>query len=134
MSMPYCDRESLRLTRTVLRYDAHLHRKTAMQALLAALILAASAGHAAAMCRAASDVAVEVRNNESEPVLCAEKDNVTIETAVTGGPALPASRRRIRPISPGSIKDNWEADWTACDMTGDPAFKAADPAAPRHLL
>ena len=78
---------------------------------------------------APDDLAVEVRN-KSEPVLCAEKDNVTIETA------SPEVRRfRIEAAHPayiaGLIKDNWEADWTACDMTGDPSF--APPTPPRRV-
>ncbi len=78
---------------------------------------------------AASDVAVEVKN-ESEPVLCAEKDNVTIKAI------SPEVRRfQIEAAHPayiaGLIRDNWEADWTACDMTGDPVFAAATP--PRRV-
>jgi hypothetical protein len=78
---------------------------------------------------AASDVAVEVRN-ESEPVLCAEKDNVTIKAI------SPEVRRfQIEAAHPayiaGLVKDNWEADWTACDMTGDPVFAA--PVPPRRI-
>lgn len=78
---------------------------------------------------AASDVAVEVRN-ESEPVLCAEKDNVTIKAI------SPEVRRfRIEAAHPayiaGLLRDNWEADWTACDMTGDPSF--APPTPPRRV-
>jgi hypothetical protein len=79
--------------------------------------------------RAASDVAVEVKN-ESEPVLCAEKDNVTIKAI------SPEVRRfQIEAAHPayiaGLVRDNWEADWTACDMTGDPVFKA--PVPPRRI-
>lgn len=78
---------------------------------------------------AASDVAVEIRN-ESEPVLCAEKDNVTIKAI------SPEVRRfQIEAAHPayiaGLVRDNWEADWTACDMTGDPVFKA--PVPPRRV-
>ncbi|MGL4975615.1 MAG: hypothetical protein ACRC56_09985, partial [Bosea sp. (in: a-proteobacteria)] len=74
-------------------------------------------------------IPVEVRN-ESEPVLCAEKDNVTIKLA------SPEVRRfRIEAAHPayisGLVKDNWEADWTACDMTGDPVFAA--PVPPRRI-
>lgn len=84
---------------------------------------------AAGAAQAASDVAVEVRN-ESEPVLCAEKDNVTIKAI------SPEVRRfQIEAAHPayisGLVKDNWEADWTACDMTGDPVFKA--PVPPRRV-
>jgi hypothetical protein len=74
-------------------------------------------------------VPVDVRN-ESEPVLCAEKDNITIKTF------SPQVRRfRIEAAHPayvaGLIKDNWEADWTACDMRGDPSF--VPPAPPRRV-
>lgn len=78
---------------------------------------------------AASDVAVEVKN-ESEPVLCAEKDNVTIKAI------SPEVRRfQIEAAHPayiaGLLRDNWDADWTACDMTGDPVFAAPTP--PRRV-
>lgn len=68
--------------------------------------------------------------NESEPVLCAEKDNITIKTT------SPEVRRfRIEAAHPpyigGLVKDNWAADWTACDMTGDPVFAA--PVPPRRI-
>ncbi len=48
-----------------------------MQAKLTALVLSLLLATALPV-RAASDVAVDVKN-ESEPVLCAEKDNVTIK-------------------------------------------------------
>ncbi|RDJ25541.1 hypothetical protein DWF00_15920 [Bosea caraganae] len=88
-----------------------------------ALLLPAAHAHAV------GDVAVEVRN-ESEPVLCAEKDNVTIKAI------SPEVRRfQIEAAHPayiaGLVRDNWDADWTACDMTGDPAFKAPTP--PRRI-
>jgi hypothetical protein len=74
-------------------------------------------------------IPVDVKN-ESEPVLCAEKDNVTIKVT------SPEVRRfRIEAGHPALIaglqKDNWEADWTACDLSGDPAF--APPAPPRRV-
>lgn len=95
------------------------------RAALVSLALACCAGPAFA----AGDVAVEVRN-ESEPVLCAEKDNVTIKAI------SPQVRRfRIEAAHPayiaGLLRDNWEADWAACDMTGDPSF--APPAPPRRV-
>lgn len=94
-----------------------------LTALLLAAVLCARPGFAA------SDVAVEVRN-ESEPVLCAEKDNVTIKAI------SPEVRRfQIEAAHPayiaGLVKDNWEADWTACDMSGDPVFAA--PVPPRRV-
>jgi hypothetical protein len=78
---------------------------------------------------AASDVAVEVKN-ESEPVLCAEKDNVTIKAF------SPEVRRfQIEAAHPayiaGLTRDNWDADWTDCDMKGDPSFAA--PVPPRRV-
>jgi hypothetical protein len=84
-----------------------------------ALLISAATGHAA------SDVAVEVKN-ESEPVLCAEKDNVTIKAI------SPEVRRfRIEAAHPAYIvglqRDNWDADWTDCDMSGDPVHKAPVP-------
>lgn len=92
-------------------------------AVLLALALPATFAHAA------GDVAVEVKN-ESEPVLCAEKDNVTIKAI------SPEVRRfQIEAAHPayiaGLVRDNWEADWTACDMSGDPVFKA--PVPPRRV-
>jgi hypothetical protein len=99
------------------RFAAHLR--------IALLVLSCAGSPAFA----AGDVAVEVRN-ESEPVLCAEKDNVTIKAI------SPEVRRfQIEAAHPayiaGLLRDNWDADWTACDMTGDPAFKA--PVPPRRV-
>ena len=88
-------------------------------AISAALLLTAGAAHAA------GDVAVEVRN-ESEQVACAEKDNVTIKAI------SPEVRRfHIEAAHPayiaGLLRDNWDADWTDCDMSGDPVHKAPVP-------
>jgi hypothetical protein len=67
-------------------------------------------------------LSVEVKN-ESEPVLCAEKDNVAISFANKNVRAF-----RIEAAHPvylsASMRDNFEADWTACDMSSDPAYKA----------
>lgn len=89
------------------------------------MILALAALAAGLPAYAASDVAVEVRN-ESEPVLCAEKDNVTIKAI------SPEVRHfRIEAAHPayiaGLLRDNWDADWADCDMTGDPVHKAPVP-------
>ena len=91
--------------------------------------LAAIAFSATAFAASLDAVPVTV-TNESEPVLCAEKDNITIKTT------SPEVRRfRIEAAHPpyigGLVKDNWEADWTACDMTGDPSFAA--PVPPRRI-
>lgn len=96
-----------------------------LRALVIPLGLACSSMHALA----AGDVAVEVKN-ESEPVLCAEKDNVTIKAI------SPEVRRfQIQAAHPayaaGLVRDNWDADWTACDMKGDPSF--VPPSPPRRV-
>jgi hypothetical protein len=81
--------------------------------------------------RAASleGLAVEVVN-QSEPVLCAEKDNVAIAMS-----SKEVRSFRIEAAHPvylsAAQRDNWEADWTACDMSADPAF--APPAPPRRV-
>ena len=74
-------------------------------------------------------LAVDVRN-ESEPVLCAEKDNVAISFS---NPEVRSFRiEAAHPVylSP-TLRSNWEADWTACDMSADPSFKP--PAPPRRI-
>ncbi len=72
-------------------------------------------------------VAVDV-TNKSEPVLCAEKDNVAIEFA---SPRVRSFRiEATHPAYIGSLmRDSFAADWTDCDMTGDPVF----PAQPRKV-
>jgi hypothetical protein len=61
---------------------------------------------------------VEV-TNASEPVLCAEKDNVTVNLA-----SREVRRFRIEAAHPAYIgtiqKDSFEADWTGCTAPGDP--------------
>src|SRR5688572_26722189 len=76
------------------------------------------------LCRAASadDLDVEVRNR-SEPVLCAEKDNVALEFA---SPQVRSLRiQAVHPAFIGSIvADRWAPDFTSCDMSHDPVFFA----------
>ena len=98
---------------------------------LCAALLMAAALAAPPPLRAASldGLAVEVVNR-SEPVLCAEKDNVTIAMS------SPAVRSfRIEAAHPAYVsalrRDSAEADWTACDLSGDPSFKPA--AKPRRV-
>jgi len=75
----------------------------------------------------APGVPVEVLNR-SEPQLCAEKDNVSVLFR-----SAEARRFTIEAAHPVYVnmlqRDNWDADWTNCDMTGDPSF----PAAPRKV-
>jgi hypothetical protein len=64
--------------------------------------------------------------NRSEPVLCAEKDNIDIRFS------HPAVRSfRVQAIHPayigGIVADNFAADWTNCDFKGDPSYKAPEP-------
>ena len=73
----------------------------------------------------AEPLAVAV-TNASEPVLCAEKDNVTLNLA-----SATVRGFRIAAVHPAYIgtlqRDSFEADWTACNAPGDPR---AGPAAP----
>jgi hypothetical protein len=74
-------------------------------------------------------LAVDV-TNRSEPVLCAEKDNVAV--AFTS-PSVKSFR--LEAAHPAYLaqaqRDSFEADWTACDMSADPSFKA--PVPPRRV-
>ena len=70
-------------------------------------------------------LAVEV-TNASEPVLCAEKDNVTINMA--GRDVLRLRIEAAHPAYIGSLqRDSFEADWTGCAAAGDPAPGPAQP-------
>ena len=66
-----------------------------------------------------SGLAVDAVNG-SEPVLCAEKDNVTVSFASPEARAF-----RIEATHPAYIgtlaRDSFEADWTACDLSKDTA-------------
>jgi hypothetical protein len=106
-----------------------MRNKEVVSMLRISATLAAVAFSASAFAASLDAVPVTV-TNESEPVLCAEKDNITIKVT------SPEVRRfRIEAAHPpyigGLVKDNWEADWTACDMTGDPSFTA--PVPPRRV-
>ena len=96
-----------------------------MRFMLLALALAAASIVPA---RAASldGLAVEV-TNESEPVLCAEKDNVALSFASRDVRSFRIEAAHPVYLAPG-MRDNWEADWTACDMSADPVHAA--PGAP----
>jgi hypothetical protein len=71
----------------------------------------------------AKDIAVEV-TSASEPVLCAEKDNVTINLA-----SRDVRRFRIEAAHPAYLgtlqRDSFDADWTGCTAAGDPAPQVA---------
>ena len=61
--------------------------------------------------------------NASEPVLCAEKDNVTVNFT-----SKDVRRFRIEAAHPAYIgtlqRDSFEADWTGCTAPGDPTRRA----------
>lgn len=73
-------------------------------------------------------LAVDITNT-SEPVLCAEKDNITLNVASREVRAF-----RIEAAHPAYIgtiqRDSFEADWTGCTATDDP--KAGPPAPPQR--
>jgi hypothetical protein len=64
-------------------------------------------------------LAVDVRNG-SEQVLCAEKDNVTLD--FTSPDVRSFHIEAAHPAYIGALaRDSFEADWTACDMSNDPS-------------
>jgi hypothetical protein len=85
-----------------------------MRMLSSRLIALAFLGLASAANAATLDgLAVEVTNT-SEPVLCAEKDNVAINFA---SPEVKSFRiEAVHPAYIGGLRqDRWEPDWTACE-------------------
>jgi hypothetical protein len=91
----------------------------------AALIAALASFAAAAAAQPAKQIAVEVAN-ASEPVLCAEKDNVTVNLV-----SKEVRRFRIEAAHPAYIgtlhRDSYEADWSGCTREGDPTPGPAQP-------
>ena len=77
-------------------------------------------------------LAVEIAN-QSEPVLCAEKDNVTLALS---SPRVKSFRiEAAHPSYIGTLqRDSFEADWTACDLKTDPAYKSATGVTTRRTL
>ena len=93
-------------------------------AAIAFAILAAAAAGTIARAASLDGMAVQVLNR-SEPVLCAEKDNVTVAFA-----SDTVRRFTIEAHHPAYIdtlqRDRFAADWTACDI-GPPPANAAPP-------
>ena len=88
--------------------------------LAAALVWPAPSLHA----QPAKEVAVDVTNT-SEPVLCAEKDNVTVNLASRDVRRF--SIEAVHPAYMGSLqRDNFEADWTGCTAPDDPRPQVAE--------
>jgi hypothetical protein len=107
--------------------------KRPLQAAAFVLALLQCASHDTPASAASLDgLAVEV-TGRSEPVLCAEKDNVTIAFA-----SKDVKSFRIEAAHPtyiGSVqRDSFEADWTACDMAADPAHKSEVKAPTRRTI
>jgi hypothetical protein len=70
---------------------------------------------------AADQLAVEIIN-ESEPTLCAEKDNVYLK--LQSGEARRFTVEAVHPAYAGTIVvDRFAPDFTKCDMSNDPVFK-----------
>lgn len=69
-----------------------------------------------------NEIAVKI-DNRSEPELCAERDNVEINFT---SPLVRKFRlQAVHPAYIGSIGvDRWAPDFTSCDMTKDPSFRA----------
>jgi hypothetical protein len=82
-------------------------------------VLGSSVAQPASAASPPGSLPVEV-TGASEPVLCAEKDNVTLNL---NSPAVTSFRiEAAHPAYIGSLqRDSYDADWTACDMSGDPS-------------
>src|SRR5262245_43565736 len=92
---------------------------------LLALAMAVACAVSSAAAQAEKPLAVEV-TNASEPVLCAEKDNVTVNLA-----SKEVRRFRIEAAHPAYIgtiqRDSFEADWTGCTSPSDPTPGSPQP-------
>jgi hypothetical protein len=94
--------------------------KPARSRILTILVLCwtTALAHAASLDGLAVDV-----ENRSEQVLCAEKDNVTL--ALTSPQVRSFRIEAAHPAYSGALqRDSFDADWTACDLKGDPSFKS----------
>ena len=90
----------------------------------AALAIAAAWPAPAAHAQPANEIAVEV-TNATEPVLCAEKDNVTVNLA--SKEVRRFSIEAVHPAYMGTLqRDSFEADWTGCTAAGDPRPQVAE--------
>lgn len=84
-----------------------------------------------AVAQTAADERAVTVENKSEPVLCAEKDNIYIPVS---SPTVKSFR--ISAIHPsyigGLIADRWAADWANCDFGGEPP-KGTKPKQPERF-
>ena len=76
-------------------------------------------------------MAVEV-TGASEPVLCAEKDNVTVNLASKAVRRF--SIEAVHPAYMGALqRDSFEADWTGCTAPGDPRPEPSAAEPPKRI-
>jgi hypothetical protein len=96
--------------------------RTLTTACVSAFVISASS---LAMAMDSNELAVTTVN-KSEPVLCAEKDNVALEFT---SPAIRHMRiQAVHPAYIGMIQtDRWAPDFTACVMSGDAAVTSTEP-------
>ncbi len=96
---------------------------------LVLVAIAAAAPLTPALAASLDGLAVDVEN-ESEPVLCAEKDNVAVAFSNKNVRSF-----RIEAAHPvylsSSMRANIEPDWTACDMSKDPVY--VSPGKPKKI-
>jgi hypothetical protein len=89
--------------------------------LVVCFVVPLATAHAASL----DGLGVDVQN-ESEPVLCAEKDNVAV--AFTNKNVRSFRIEAAHPVYLSSaMHATIEPDWTACDMSADPVFAAPEP-------
>lgn len=117
-----------------MRFSRQTERRPAIAArllLAALLVLAAPAARVVAAPKSTKAVAVA---NLSTPVLCAEKDNVTLTFA--GADVRSFRLEAAHPVYLSTLqRDNWKADWTACDFGPQPQQPAnsGPPKPPRRV-
>lgn len=113
-------RPARRLTRFFHPFFLVVRMLLSRVALLGFLCAATSAGAATL-----DGLAVDVTNT-SEPVLCAEKDNVAVNFA---SPEVRHFRiEAAHPAYIGSLRqDRWEPDWTACEDISEETSKGPEP-------
>jgi hypothetical protein len=101
-----------------------LTRRTILAAAVSSLAVSAVLSAAKLHAQSAKETAIEV-TNASEPVLCAEKDNVTINLASKDVRRF--SIEAVHPAYMGTMqRDSFEADWSGCTAPDDPRPQVAE--------
>ncbi len=102
--------------------ENRIHPRPRAHAMAAAAALLLAACAAATAQNAAEELAVDV-GNHSEPVLCAEKDNIYLSFRT---PALRSLRiQAVHPAYIGAlVADRSAPDWTSCDIPITPSDSA----------